>query len=86
MCLYMNGCSVVYIGDDKDMHGETCITDFTNWNDTFSGDGTSLQYTTNSIAYFANIVIDITGHGVSDTCDKLIRIPAATVLGAVGNP
>ena len=29
----MNGCSVVYIGDDKGMHGETCITDFTNWNE-----------------------------------------------------
>ena len=74
MCSFMNGCSVVYIGDDKGMHGETCITDFTNWN----GDGTSLQYTTNSIVYFANVIIDITGHGVSDTCNKVIRIPAAT--------
>ena len=51
-----------------------------------NGDGTSLQYTANSIAYFANVIIDITGHGVSDTCNKVIRIPAATEFWELGYP
>ena len=61
------------------MHGDTFLIDSANWNKIYFGNGTSLQYTTNSIAYFADklkVVIDITGHGVSDTCDKLILIPA----------
>ena len=58
--------------------GRTDIIDVENWEETFFGVGTDLEYTTNSIAYFArgkNIVIDLTGTGVSDTCGKLIRIP-----------
>ena len=54
------------------------VLDISNWDETFFGAGDKLEYTTNSIAYFAdglNIIIDITGQGVSDTCNKSIRIP-----------
>ena len=78
-CAQIGQCNIVYIGNVDEMHGDAFLIDSANWNKTFFGNGTSLQYTTNSIAYFAdklNVVIDITGHGVSDTCNKLIRIPA----------
>ena len=72
------GMKRVHIGDFDVKEQETEVMDAANWNDTFFGDGTDLEYTTNSIAYFAeeiNIVIDITGRGISDTCNKTIRIP-----------
>ena len=72
------GVKIIHIGDFGVKERETDILDAANWNDTFFGDGTGLEYTTNSIAYFAeeiNIVIDITGRGINDTCSKTIRIP-----------
>ena len=75
--------SIVHIGvgEEKAKDEETNNIEAANWNETFFGDGTSLEYTTNSISYFGyglNIVIDITGNGVNDTCNKKIRIPVAT--------
>ena len=74
--------SIVHIGvgEEKAEDEETNNIEAANWNKTFFGDGTSLDYTTNSISYFGyglNIVIDITGNGVNDTCNKKIRIPVA---------
>ena len=72
--------SIVHIGEEKADDEETNNIDAANWNKTLFGDGTSLEYTTNSISYFRdgpNIVIDITGNGVYDTCNKKIRIPVA---------
>ena len=57
-------------------------TNIAAWNEIFYGDGTSLEYTTNSLGYYAygqDIVIDITGQGVSDTCQKIIRIPVTPI-------
>ena len=67
------------MADHNDL-GNTDIIDAANWQETFFGYGKDLEYTTNSIAYFASgkdIVIDLTGTGVSDTCKKLIRIPVS---------
>ena len=79
-CSHSSEGNNVHIGNAKTVHKASPLIYSANWNKTFSGDGTSLQYTTNSIAYFAdvlNIMIDITGHGVSDICKKIIRIPVA---------
>lgn len=68
----------LHIGDDTANDGETERIDIANWENTFFGTGIHLEYTTNSIAYFAyglGMIIDITGDGISDTCDKKIRIP-----------
>ena len=46
-------CSVIQIGDVEAIHGVIYPTNSVNWNETFFGNGTSLFYTTNSIAYFA---------------------------------
>ena len=79
-CVQICGeCNILHIGNAAIL-GDTYLMDSASWNKTFFGDGTNLQYTTNSIAYFAddfNIVIDITGQGVSDTCNMIIRIPVA---------
>ena len=72
---------IVHIGSSEATDGETEILDTANWNSTFFGTGVNLEYTTNSMTYFADgvdIVIDLTGNGVNDTCNKLIRIPVAT--------
>ena len=72
------GPNITHIGDFGVKERETDVLDAANWKDTFFGNGAGLEYTTNSIAYFAeeiNIVIDITGRGISDTCSKTIRIP-----------
>ena len=69
------GMRIIHIGDYGVKEQETEVLDAANWDDTFFGDGSGLEYT---IAYFAeeiNIVIDITGRGISDTCSKTIRIP-----------
>ena len=74
------GSNIVNIGDVETMHGIIYPTISASWNETFFGNGTSLFYTTNSIAYFANglnVIIDITGQGVSDTCYRIIRIPVS---------
>ncbi|XP_028404373.1 uncharacterized protein LOC114527011 [Dendronephthya gigantea] len=69
---------IVHIGD-KEGDGEDI--DLANWNNSFFGNLTNLEYTTNSLAYYddavANrgVVIDFTASGVNDTCNKLIRIP-----------
>ena len=56
---------IVHIGSSEATDGETEILDTANWNSTFfgTGRGVNLEYTTNSISYFAdgvNIVIDLT--------------------------
>ena len=79
-CSHIGEGNIVRIGNIKTIQQDTNLQHSPNWNKTFFGNGTSLQYTTNSIAYFAdvlNILIDITGYGVSDTCKKIIRIPVA---------
>ena len=73
------GAKIMHIGDDK-LEGTTESIDAAGWNDTFYGNGTLLEYTTNSIAYFSNpttgdIVIDLTGTGVTDTCGKKVGLP-----------
>ena len=77
-CAQIGERNIVHIGNFKALNTDTDIIDSDSWNNTFFGDGISLQYTTNSIAYFSdklNIVVDITGHGISDTCNKIIHIP-----------
>ena len=69
---------IVHIGNSSAKDEETEPLDAANWDKTFFGNGTALEYTTNSIAFIGeglNITIDLTGSGVSDTCNKLIRIP-----------
>ena len=70
---------IVHIGNSSEKDGETEPLDAANWDETFFGNGAALEYTTNSIAYIGeglDIIIDLTGSGVSDTCNKFIRIPA----------
>ena len=75
------GAVAVHIGNTEAMDGETDTIDAANWDKTFFWSdtrGICLEYTTNSLAYFANdldIIIDLTGSGISDTCNKKIRIP-----------
>ena len=72
------GSNIVHVGNKDANDGTTDVIDAANWNGTFFGDGIALEYTTNSLAYFAdglNIVIDITGTGITDTCTMKIRIP-----------
>ena len=69
--------NIVNIGDVKTIHG---VVNSVSWNEAFFGNGTSLLYATNSIAYYDNgltIVIDITGQSASDTCYKIICIPVS---------
>lgn len=52
--------------------------DVANYQKNFFDDHSFLEYTANSLGFDSNandVVIDVTGHGVSDTCDKVIRIP-----------
>ena len=72
--------AIMHVGIDGADDGETDIIDASVWDETFFGDGTKLEYTTNSVSFFAgdlNIIIDITGNGVEDTCDKKIQIPVS---------
>lgn len=75
------GYIAVHIGNTEAMDGETDTIDAANWDKTFfwsNTRGICLEYTTNSISYFANdlnIIIDLTGYGIEDTCNKKIRIP-----------
>ena len=49
-----------------------------NWNGTIFGPLYSKEYTTNALSYDINgnnVIIDIVGSGVNDTCNHLIRIP-----------
>lgn len=73
------GSGVVHIGDPY-QPGQTDDIDSKYWNDAFFGSATTLEYTANSLAYDANpgstsAVFDITGHGVNDACQRIIRIP-----------
>ena len=69
---------IVQIGEDK---GDGEKIDLGNWNKFFFGSLTNLEYTTNSLGYYDDavnnrgIVIDFSGSGVNDTCNKVIRIP-----------
>ena len=77
-CIQYRDLEILQIGLDKENDGETENIDVANWENTFFGPGIHLEYTTNSMAYYAydlGIIIDITGDGISDTCDKKIRIP-----------
>jgi hypothetical protein len=72
------GSTKVHIGNTEATDGDTDVIDAANWNETFFGTGGALEYTTNAMAYFADgldIVIDLTGNGIDDTCKKHIRIP-----------
>ena len=69
---------IVHIGNITIGGGETDVIDASVWSETFFGSGVALEYTTNSLAYFSgglDIVIDLTGYGINDTCHKKIRIP-----------
>ena len=70
----------MHIGRDI---GDREKIDVSEWKETFFGSGVALEYTTNSLAFFSgdlDIVIDITGHGINDTCYKKIRIPVGDDL------
>lgn len=79
-CTSNSAGTIAHIGTKS---GDQENIDAANWNDTFFSDTfVSLEFTTNSIAYDSNnnsnIVVDITGTGVVDTCNKKIRIPSPT--------
>ena len=64
---------IVHIGE---MNGKEM--DLANWNNTFFGSLTNLEYTTNSLAYYDNgtnisVLVDLSGSGVEDTCNKTIK-------------
>ena len=53
----------------------------TNWETVIFSSRINLEYTTNSLAYDSNgnnVVIDVTGNGVRDTCHRNIRIPVSS--------
>ena len=69
---------IVHIGiNEEAIDGDTDRIDAASWEGKFFGTGEKLEYTTNALTYFSNlsIVIDLTGYGKSDTCEKKIRIP-----------
>ena len=77
-CKRLENSTVLQIGNSAAKDGEQDVIDAVKWDNTFFGSGAALDYTTNSLAYVSgglDIVIDITGHGVNDTCNKKIRIP-----------
>ena len=77
-CFRFSDSMIVHIGDSAATDGDTDVMDASNWSKTFFGSRIHLEYTTNSMAYFGddlNIIIDITGHGISDTCSRKVRIP-----------
>ena len=80
VCTINGRKTVMHIGLDE--AGETEQLDAANWENNFFGDGTGLEYTTNAIGYFTNpttgqIIIDVTGDGVHDTCESKIALPVA---------
>ena len=80
LCPRYQGSAIMHIGVLGGDDDETDIIDASGWDETFFGDGTKLEYTTNSVAYYAgehNIILDITGNGVDDSCKKKIRIPVS---------
>ena len=53
----------------------------TDWETNLFRSHINLEYTTNSLAYDSNgnnVVIDLTGNGVRDTCHRNIRIPVSS--------
>ena len=53
----------------------------TDWETIIFSSHINLEYTTNSLAYDSNgnnVVIDLTGNGVRDTCHRNIRIPVSS--------
>ena len=70
--------TIMHIGINKEaIDGDTESIDASSWEDTFFGTGEKLEYTTNALTYYSNlnIVIDLTGYGINDTCQMKIRIP-----------
>ena len=70
--------TVMHIGLEEP--ADTEQLDAANWENNFFGDGTGLEYTTNAIGYITNpttgqIIIDVTGDGVDDTCNFKIGLP-----------
>ena len=69
---------VVHIGNKMANDGTTDEIDSAPWNKNFFGKHDDLEYTTNALAFDPNgnnVVIDLPGNGVQDTCNKKIRIP-----------
>lgn len=69
--------SVVRIGNNDIGDGNTDGIDCSTWHHTFF-ENIYLEYTTNSLAFDPNdnnVVIDLPGNGVQDTCNRKIRIP-----------
>lgn len=69
---------VVHIGNKMANDGTTDEIDSAPWNKNFFGRHDDLEYTTNTLAFDPNgnnVVIDLPGNGVQDTCNKKIRIP-----------
>jgi hypothetical protein len=60
--------------------GSDDLLDFASTTATFFAPPSALEYTVNSLAYDINgdnnIVVDLSGNGVYDTCNKTIRIPS----------
>ena len=70
--------TVMHIGLEEP--ADTEQLDAANWENNFFGDGTGLEYTTNAIGYITNpttgqIIIDVMGDGVDDTCNHKIGLP-----------
>lgn len=66
---------ITHIGTSKD----PLALDLASTSMTFYGPLTNLEYTANSLAYDLNglnVVLDITGNGVEDVCNRNIRIPS----------
>ena len=60
--------------------GSDDLLDFASTTATFFAPLSALEYTVNSLAYDVNsdnnIIVDLTGNGVSDACNRTIRIPS----------
>lgn len=79
ICHLTEASKIAHVGLLSSSNGEAI--DAANWDSTFFDGLLNLEYTTNSLAYDSNfnkVVIDLTGTGVQDTCNKKIRIPVSS--------
>ena len=77
-CYNNPGSHVVHIGNDS-LDRSLEVMDVGSTNSTFYVPIYKLEYTVNAIAYDTNgndVIIDLTGTGTHDACNKLIRIPS----------
>ena len=80
VCQLNTNTTIAHIGTSSISTTEEPI-DVLNWDSTFFDGFLNLEYTTNSLAYDSNfnkVVIDLTGTGVEDTCNRKIRIPVTS--------